>query len=39
MGEELNDIRGIVQSVMQEFLGGQTELAEERKKRESLERG
>jgi hypothetical protein len=36
MGEE-NDIRAIVQSVMQEFLGGQTELAEERKRRESLE--
>jgi hypothetical protein len=37
MGEEENDIRAIVQSVMQEFLGGQSELAEERKKRESLE--
>lgn len=36
MGEE-NDIRAIVQSVMQEFLGGQSELAEERKRRESLE--
>ncbi len=35
MAEE--DIRAIVQSVMQEFLGGQSELAEERKKRESLE--
>jgi hypothetical protein len=32
-----NDIRAIVQSVMQEFLGGQGELAEERKRRESLE--
>ncbi len=32
-----NDIRAIVQSVMQEFLGGQSELAEERKRRESLE--
>jgi hypothetical protein len=37
MGEEENDIRAIVQSVMQEFLGGQSELAEERKRRESLE--
>jgi hypothetical protein len=37
MGEEENDIRSIVQSVMQEFLGGQSELAEERKRRESLE--
>jgi hypothetical protein len=37
MGEEDNDIRAIVQSVMQEFLGGQSELAEERKRRESLE--
>ena len=36
MGDE-NDIRAIVQSVMQEFLGGQGELLEERKKRESLE--
>ena len=36
MGDE-NDIRAIVQSVMQEFLGGQGELAEERKRRESLE--
>jgi hypothetical protein len=36
MAEE-NDIRAIVQSVMQEFLGGQAELAEERKRRESLE--
>ncbi|HEV1287589.1 MAG TPA: hypothetical protein VNU44_19860 [Bryobacteraceae bacterium] len=36
MGEE-NDIRAIVQSVMQEFLGSQGELAEERKRRESLE--
>jgi hypothetical protein len=35
MAEE--DIRAIVQSVMQEFLGGQSELAEERKRRESLE--
>jgi hypothetical protein len=37
MSEEENDIRSIVQSVMQEFLGGQSELAEERKRRESLE--
>jgi hypothetical protein len=37
MGEEENDIRAIVQSVMQEFMGGQSELAEERKRRESLE--
>jgi len=37
MGEGENDIRAIVQSVMQEFLGGQGELAEERKRRESLE--
>jgi len=37
MGEEENDIRAIVQSVMQEFLGGQSELADERKRRESLE--
>ncbi len=37
MGEEENDIRSIVQSVMQEFLGGQSELTEERKRRESLE--
>jgi hypothetical protein len=37
MGEEENDIRAIVQSVMQEFLGSQGELAEERKRRESLE--
>jgi hypothetical protein len=36
MGEE-NDIRAIVQSVMQEFMGSQAELAEERKRRESLE--
>jgi hypothetical protein len=36
MGDE-NDIRAIVQSVMQEFLGGQGELLEERRKRESLE--
>jgi hypothetical protein len=36
MGDE-NDIRAIVQSVMQEFLGGQGELLEERTKRESLE--
>jgi hypothetical protein len=36
MGEE-NDIRAVVQSVMQEFLGSQGELAEERKRRESLE--
>ncbi|HTB11220.1 MAG TPA: hypothetical protein VK752_06610 [Bryobacteraceae bacterium] len=35
--DEENDIRAIVQSVMQEFLGGQSELAEERKRRESLE--
>jgi hypothetical protein len=37
MGEEENDVRAIVQSVMQEFLGGQSELAEERKRRENLE--
>lgn len=37
MSEEENDIRSIVQSAMQEFLGGQSELAEERKRRESLE--
>ena len=37
MGEGENDIRAIVQSVMQEFLGSQGELAEERKRRESLE--
>lgn len=37
MGEEEKDIRAIVTSVMQEFLGGQAELAEERKRRESLE--
>jgi hypothetical protein len=37
MGEEENDIRSIVQSVMQEFMGSQAELAEERKRRESLE--
>jgi hypothetical protein len=37
MGEEENDIRAIVTSVMQEFWGGQSELAEERKRRESLE--
>ena len=37
MGEEEKDIRAIVTSVMQEFLGGQSELAEERKRRESLE--
>lgn len=37
MDAEENDIRSIVQSVMQEFLGGQSELAEERKRRESLE--
>src|SRR5580658_9269343 len=36
MGDE-NDIRAVVQSVMQEFLGGQSELVEERKRRESLE--
>ena len=36
MGDE-NDIRTVVQSVMQEFLGSQGELAEERKRRESLE--
>jgi hypothetical protein len=36
MAEE-NDIRAIVQSVVQEFMGGQAELAEERKRRESLE--
>jgi hypothetical protein len=35
--DEENDIRAIVQSVMQEFWGGQSELAEERKRRESLE--
>jgi hypothetical protein len=35
--DEEKDIRAIVQSVMQEFLGGQSELAEERKRRESLE--
>lgn len=35
--DEENDIRSIVQSVMQEFLGSQSELAEERKRRESLE--
>jgi hypothetical protein len=35
MAEE--DIRSIVQSVMQEFMGGQADLAEERKRRESLE--
>jgi hypothetical protein len=35
--DEENEIRAIVQSVMQEFLGGQSELAEERKRRESLE--
>jgi hypothetical protein len=35
--EEENDIRAIVQSVVQEFMGGQAELAEERKRRESLE--
>ena len=37
MAEEENDIRSIVQSVMQEFIGSQGELAEERKRRESLE--
>jgi hypothetical protein len=37
MGEGENDIRAIVQSVMQEFMGSQAELAEERKQRESLE--
>ena len=37
MGDEENDIRSIVQSVMQEFMGSQAELAEERKRRESLE--
>jgi hypothetical protein len=37
MGEEENDIRSIVQSAMQEFMGGQAELVEERKRRESLE--
>ena len=35
--DEENDIRAVVTSVMQEFLGGQSELAEERKRRESLE--
>src|SRR5277367_2873128 len=35
--DEENDIRAVVTSVMQEFLGGQAELAEERKRRESLE--
>ena len=35
--DEENDIRAIVQSVMQEYLGGQSELAEERKRRENLE--
>ena len=35
--DEENDIRAIVQSAMQEFLGGQSELAEERKRRENLE--
>jgi hypothetical protein len=37
MSEEENNIRAMVQSAMQEFLGGQAELAEERKRRESLE--
>jgi hypothetical protein len=37
MSEQENDIRSIVQSVMQEYLGGQSGLAEERKRRESLE--
>lgn len=36
MAEE-NDIRAIVQSVMQEYVGHQADLAEERQKRESLE--
>lgn len=32
-----DDIRSIVQSVMQEFMGSQAELAEERKQRQTLE--
>ena len=37
MGEEENDIRSIVQSVFQEFMGAEQTLSEERKRRESLE--
>jgi len=37
MAESENDIRAMVQSAMQEFMGSQSELAEERKRRESLE--
>lgn len=37
MGEGENDIRAIVQSAVEEVVGRQAELAEERKRRESLE--